>query len=78
MTPGQTPAETGSKRAGLNVIANPCRGPSHRGLSVACGEGVSSGPAELVAAFVEGHLLEEFVIPTKVGEKMLSVARTGD
>lgn len=57
MTSGQTPAETGSRRAGLDLIANPRRGPSRRGLSVACGEGVSSGRAELVAGLVEGHRL---------------------
>lgn len=58
MTSDQTPAETGSRRAGLDFIANPRRGPSPRGLSVACGKGVSSGRAELVAGFVEGHRLQ--------------------
>lgn len=57
MRTSQTPAETGSRGEGLFMIANQRRGPSPRGQSVAWGEGLSSGRAELVVGFVEGHQL---------------------
>lgn len=39
MTSSQRATETGSRRAGLRVIANPRRGPSRRGQPVAYGGG---------------------------------------